>query len=212
MLIHNNDMMVAYVNCPTKNNGQPVGLNFHHTLSAVAVKFQAPDAECEYRLKNLFFTSLNYIGALPYDSTDESPDVTDMWIYNEGSRSYVNPDDIMASERLREWSSADGRMIPASADDYPEEFDFFMPQPLAVEEGVALPSITFTIDVKWATTDTITMTVALPATNSVGEPMVWRAGKKYIYLITVQPDKFEIEVRTTEWDDVDASVGDLVFG
>jgi|GEM_PF-1988549 len=212
MLIHNNDMMVAYVNCPTKNNGQPVGLNFHHTLSAVAVKFQAPDAECEYRLKNLFFTSLNYIGALPYDSTDETPDVTDMWIYNEGSRSYVNPDDIMASERLREWSSADGRFIPASADDYPEEFDFFMPQPLTVEEGVALPSITFTIDVKWATTDTITMTVALPTTNSVGEPMVWRAGKKYIYLITVQPDKFEIEVRTTEWDDVDASVGDLVFG
>ena len=41
--------------------------------------------------------------------------------------------------------------------------------------------------------------------------MVWRAGKKYIYVITVQPDKFDIEVRTTEWDEVDASVGDIEF-
>ena len=86
MLQRNDDMMVAYVDCPTKNNGNPVGLNFHHTLAAVAVKFQAPGAECEYRLKNLFFTSLNYIGALPYDLTDETPDVTGEWVYAEGSQ------------------------------------------------------------------------------------------------------------------------------
>jgi hypothetical protein len=211
MLLHNNDMMVAYVECPTKNNGQPVGLGFHHTLAAVAVKFQAPDAECEYRLKNLFFTSLNYIGALPYDLTDQSPDVTEKWVYADGARSYVNPDDIMASERLREWSSAEGRLIPASADDYPEEFDLYLPQALAVEEGIAPPSITFTVDVKWDEVDTITMTVALPTTNSAGEPMVWRAGKKYIYEITVQPDKFDIEVRTTDWNEVNGSVGDIIL-
>jgi hypothetical protein len=41
--------------------------------------------------------------------------------------------------------------------------------------------------------------------------MVWQAGKKYIYVITVQPDKFDIEVRTTDWDEVDASVGDIVM-
>ena len=35
--------------------------------------------------------------------------------------------------------------------------------------------------------------------------------KKYVYVITVQPDEFEIEVRTTEWDDVDAVVGDIIF-
>lgn len=211
MLQRNDDMMVAYVHCPTKNNGQPVGLNFHHTLSAVAVKFQAPNAECEYRVKNLFFTSLNYIGALPYELTDPNPDVTDEWVYADGARSYVNPDNIMTSERLREWSSTEGRLVPASANDYPEEFDLFLPQSLQVESGIAPPSITFTIDVKWATVDTITMTVALPTTNSAGEPMVWRAGKKYIYVITVQPDKFDIEVRTTEWDEVDASVGDIEF-
>ena len=209
MLQRNDDMMVAYVGCPTKNNGKPVELNFHHTLSAVTVKFQAPGAECEYRLKHLFFTSLNYIGALPYDMTDTTPDVTEKWVY--GARSYVNPDDIMASERLREWSSSEGRVIPESADNYPEEFDLFLPQPLSVAQGIAAPSITFTLDVKWATTDTITMTVALPTKNSAGEDMVWRAGRKYIYVVTVQPDKFDVQVRTTDWDEVNASVGDLVF-
>ena len=209
MLLRNDDMMVAYVGCPTKNSGKPVSLNFHHTLSAVAVKFQAPDAECEYRLKHLFFTSLNYIGALPYNLTDTEPDVTESWVY--GARSYVNPEDIMASERLREWSSSSGQVIPESADYYPELFDLFLPQSLVVGQGIAQPSITFTLDVKWATTDTITMTVALPTKNSAGEDMVWRAGRKYIYVITVQPDKFDVEVRTTKWDEVDASVGDLDF-
>lgn len=211
MLLCNDDMMVAHVSCPTKNNGQPVGLDFHHTLAAVAVKFQAPNAECEYRLKNLFFTSLNYIGALPYDTTQKNHDLTGDWVYADGARSFVNEEDVMSSERLREWSSEEGRVIPASIDNYPEEFDLFLPQALAVEEGIAPPSITFTLDVKWDTVDTITMTVALPTTNTAGEPMVWRAGKKYIYAITVQPDTSEIEVRTTEWDEVNASVGDIVI-
>ncbi len=211
MLQRNDDMLVAYKRCPTKNGGKPVDLSFHHTLAAVAVKFQAPNAECEYRLKRMFFTSLNYMGALPYDVTDNEPDVTDHWVYAEGSRSFVDADDIMASERLREWTSSEGRFIPASADDYPEEFDMFLPQAIAVGEGIAPPSITFTVDVKWDTVDTVTMTVALPTTNSVGEPMVWRAGKKYVYEITVQPDKFDIIVRTSEWDEVDASVGDIVL-
>lgn len=211
MLQRNDDMMVAYATCPTKNNGQPVGLDFHHTLAAVSVVFQAPNAECEYRLKNLFFTSLNYIGALPYDLTTSNPDVTDEWIFADGARSYVDSNDIMNSERLREWTSSSGRLIPASADDYPKEFNLFLPQALSVDKGIAPPSITFTIDVKWATVDTITMTVALPTTDSNGKPMVWQAGKKYIYEITVQPDTFDIEVRTTAWDEVDATAGDIVF-
>ena len=47
--------------------------------------------------------------------------------------------------------------------------------------------------------------------DSAGNDMVWRAGRKYIYLITVQPDRFDVEVRTTEWDEVAGSVGDIVF-
>nr|MBE6191860.1 fimbrillin family protein [Rikenellaceae bacterium] len=211
MLTRNEDLMVAYTRCPAGNNRRPVPLQFHHTLAAVAVKFCSVDAECEYRLKNYFFTSLNYIGALPYDSTDEQPDVTHDWVYAEGSRSYVDPVNIFNSERLREWSSAEGRVIPASTDDYPEEFDLFLPQSLVVGEGVAKPSITFTVDVKWTTTDTVTMTLELPTKDSAGNDMVWRAGRKYIYLITVQPDRFDVEVRTTEWDEVAGSVGDIVF-
>ncbi|MBQ6881896.1 MAG: fimbrillin family protein [Alistipes sp.] len=211
MLTRNEDLMVAYTECPTGNNGQPVPLQFHHTLAAVAVKFCSVDSECEYRLKNLFFTSLNYIGALPFDSTDQEPDVTHDWVYTEGSRSYVDPTNIFNSERLREWSSTEGRVIPASIDDYPEEFDLFLPQSLVVGAGIAKPSITFTVDVIWGTTDTITMTIELPTTDSSGNEMVWRAGRKYIYLITVQPDRFDIEVRTTEWDEVNGSVGDIVI-
>lgn len=211
MLQRNDDMMVAYVHCPTKNGGKPVGLNFHHTMAAVAVKLQAPDTNCEYRLKNMFFTSLNYIGALPYNSTSTSPDVTNEWVFAEGARSYVDNNDIMASERLREWKSAEGRLIPTLADDYPTEFDLFLPQSLKVGAGIAPPSITLTVEVKWTTVDDVTMTIALPTTDSNGNEMVWQAGKKYVYVITVQPDEFDIEVRTTEWDDVDAVVGDIVF-
>ena len=180
-------------------------------MAAVAVKLQAPDTNCEYRLKNMFFTSLNYIGALPYNSTSTSPDVTNEWVFAEGARSYVDNNDIMASERLREWTSAEGRLIPTSADDYPTEFDLFLPQSLKVGAGIAPPSITLTVEVKWTAVDDVTMTIALPTTDSNGNEMVWQAGKKYVYVITVQPDEFDIEVRTTEWDDVDAVVGDIVF-
>lgn len=211
MLTRNEDLMVAFTQCPTGNNGQPVPLQFHHTLAAVAVKFCSVNSECEYRLKNLFFTSLNYIGALAFDSTDSEPDVTNDWVYTEGSRSYVDPTNIFNSERLREWSSDQGRLIPASIEEYPEEFDLFLPQSLVVGEGIAKPSITFTIDVIWSTTDTISMTIELPTTDSSGNEMVWRAGRKYIYLITVQPDLFDVEVRTTEWDEVNGSVGDIVI-
>ena len=212
MLLENHDMMVAWLHCPTRNGGNPVDLNFHHTLAAVAVTFQSPDTEYEYRLKNLFFTSLNYIGALPYNLTDDTQDVTSSWVYAEGSRGYVDTENIMASERLREWSSAQGRVIPVSAQDYPLEFDLMLPQSLKVPQGVASPSITFTVQMKNSSQqEDITMTVSLPSTNSAGNEMIWRAGKKYIYEITVLPDKFDVVVKTTEWDEVLGSVGDIIF-
>lgn len=212
MLLENHDMMVAWLHCPTRNGGNPVDLNFHHTLAAVAVKFQSPDTEYEYRLKNLFFTSLNYIGALPYNLTDDTQDVTSSWVYAEGSRGYVDTENIMASERLREWSSSQGRVIPVSAQDYPLEFDLMLPQSLKVPQGVASPSITFTVQMKNSSQqEDITMTVSLPSTNSAGNEMIWRAGKKYIYEITVLPDKFDVVVKTAEWDEVLGSVGDIIF-
>lgn len=211
MLTQNEDLMVAYAHCPTRNNGQSVELKFHHTLAAVAVKFCSLKEGVTYRVRELFFTSLNYIGALPYFSTDAEPDVSESWIYAEGSRSYVNEQNILLSERLREWSDPAGRELTTSADDYPEEFNLFLPQSLQVEAGTPPPSITFTVDIEWDTTDTVTTTIALPTTDSKGNEMVWRAGKKYLYVITIEADRFDIEVKTCEWDRVDAVVGDIHF-
>ncbi len=211
MLTQNEDLMVAYNHVPTKNNGEPVALQFHHTLAAVAVKFHTLNSGMTCRVKEFFFTSLNYIGALPYYSTDTTPDVTESWIYAEGSRSYVDPDNIFLSERLRPWSDPEGRTLTTSPDDYPEEFDLFLPQSLVVGAGTPPPSITFTVDIEWDSTDTVSTTIALPTTNSKGEEMVWRAGKKYIYVITVEADRFDIEVKTCEWDKVDAVIGDIRF-
>lgn len=211
MLSNNEDMMVAYAHCEAGNGGQPVELRFHHTLAAVAVKFRTLNAGLTSRVTNYYFTSLNHIGALPYNTTDPTIDLTDLWIYADGARSYVDPANIALSERVREWSDAAGRVLTTSADDYPEEFDLFLPQSLVVGAGTPPPSITFTVEIDWNTTDTVTTTLELPTTDSNGDEMVWRAGKKYIYVVTIEADRFDITVKSCEWDPIDAVTGDVNF-
>lgn len=207
----NEDLMVAYTHCVAGNNGQAVALRFHHTLAAVAVKFRTLNAGLRCRVKNFYFTSLNQIGAFPYDATDSDADLTNRWLYADGARSTVDRTDISRSERVREWSDAAGRELTTSADDYPEEFDLFLPQSLVVDAATPPPSLTFTVEIDWNTTDTVTTTLQLPTTDSEGNEMVWCAGKRYIYVITVEADHFDIEVKTCEWDEVDALVGDIRF-
>lgn len=209
ILLNDDDLMVAYTHCPTGNNGQPVELRFKHTLAAVAVKFRTRNAGLTCRVKNFFFAGLHYIGALGYYDTDEAIDLTSRWIFAEGSRGTVNTQNMLLSQRLREWSDSEGRVLTTSADDYPEEFALFPPQSLAVDSATPMPSITFTIDIDWQTTDTITSTVTLPATDSEGKEMVWRAGKKYIYIVTVEADRVDIEVKSCEWDPVNGVTGDI---
>ena len=209
ILSNDEDLMVAYTHCPSGNNGQPVALRFRHTLAAVAVKFRTQQAGMTCRVKNFFFTSLNYLGALGYYDTDPTIDLSTRWIFADGARATVNSENILLSQRLREWSSNAGVALTTSADDFPEEFALFPPQALKVEGDTPKPSITFTVDIVWDDTDTITTTVALPTLDSKGEEMVWRAGKKYVYVITVEADRFEITVETSDWDDVKAVTGDI---
>lgn len=208
-LTNDEDLMVAYTHCATRNEGRPVELRFRHTLAAVAVKFRTQQAGMTCRVKEFFFTGLNYIGALSYYDTDPSADLTSRWIFSEGARATVHETDILLSQRLREWSDPAGRQLTTSADDYPEEYALFPPQALKVEGNTPKPSITFTVDILWNDSDTVTTTVALPDTNAEGEEMIWRAGKKYIYLITVEADRFEIEVKTSDWDEVKSVTGDI---
>ncbi len=208
-LTNDEDLMVAYTHCATRNEGRPVELRFRHTLAAVAVKFRTQQAGMTCRVKEFFFTGLNYIGALSYYDTDPSADLTSRWLFSEGARATVHETDILLSQRLREWSDPAGRELTTSADDYPEEYALFPPQSLKVEGNTPKPSITFTVDILWNDSDTVTTTVALPDTNAEGEEMIWRAGKKYIYLITVEADRFEIEVKTSDWDEVKSVTGDI---
>lgn len=209
ILLNDDDLMVAYTHCPTGNYGRPVELRFRHTLAAVAVKFRTRNSGLTCRVKNFFFAGLHYIGALGYYDTDQTIDLTERWLFAEGSRGMVNPQNMLLSQRQREWSDSAGRVLTTSADDYPEEFALFPPQPITVEGATPMPSITFTVDIDWNTTDTVTSTVTLPTTDSSGKPMVWRAGKKYIYIITVEADRFDIEVKTCEWDRVNGVTGDI---
>ena len=47
--------------------------------------------------------------------------------------------------------------------------------------------------------------------DKAGNEMVWQAGKKYTYVIKIKPEAFDITVRTTQWDEVNVSAGDIEF-
>ena len=206
MISSEEDLMVAYTRCVAGNNGQPVDLRFHHTLAAVCVKFKKGASPLNYRIKNLYFTSLYYIGALPYDAIESDPDLSSSWVL-PGSRSYVDPVDVLLSERIREWSGE--RAITSSEADFTAHYDLMLPQSLLVTGSTPKPAITFTLEVDWDTAnpDVVTTTVALP-TETVNR---WEAGKRYTYLVTAQPDKVDIEVRTSKWDEVDVTGDDIIF-
>lgn len=206
MLSSEEDLMVAYAHCKAGNDGLPVELRFHHTLAAVCVKFRCSTTSLNYRIKNLYFTSLYYIGALPYDATSANPDLSSAWVL-PGSRSYVDTQNFHLSERVREWSGE--RIVTQAADEFEAHYDLMLPQSLVVAGATPQPAITFTLEVDWNTgsPDVVTTTVPLP-TEVVNR---WEAGKRYTYLVTAQPDKVDIEVRTTEWDPVDVTADDIIF-
>ncbi len=201
MQIQNEDLMVAYKGCPTRSG--EVNLEFRHALAAVSVKFISENQNDTYHLKNYYFKNLYYTGTLAYSHTDNT-DLTGAWRYAARGTDNV---------RLREWTHEAGVQVKASADDFPEEFNLFLPQSLQVGEEAMKPSITFTFDVKNGNTtiETPTITVALPDKDKAGNEMVWQAGKKYTYVITIKPEAFDITVRTTQWDEVNVSAGDIEF-
>ena len=207
MMTQNDDLMVAYKSCPTKSPS--VSLNFRHALSAVAVKFQTNDNTREYYIKNIYFTGLYYSGTLLYDSADEKPDLSNAWRLAERSDVDINGN---ASIRIREWSKDEGEKIPQSAADYPEEFNLFIPQSLQVSSGHSKPSISITVDIKIdGETTEMTFSLTLPDTDASGTPFAWQAGKKYVYIIKDPLADYSITVNTTEWDEINASVGDIEF-
>lgn len=207
MLTQDEDLMVAYKSCQTKES--TVDLSFRHALSAVAVKFETTDDTREYWIKRVYFTGLYYTGTLLYSATDNTLDLTNAWLHAKRSDVDVNG---ITTMHLREWSSDTGQKIPRQSNDYQADFNLFIPQSLQVDEGVAKPSISITVDVKLEDITTeITFSVELPSTDDEGNPWVWQAGKKYVYVIGGPPADYSISVSITDWDKVNASVGDIEF-
>lgn len=210
MIAQNEDLMVAYKNCPTRSAS--VNLLFHHALAAVAVKFETKDDDTtyNYKVKNVYFAGLYYSGTLLYDATFENVDLTNSWQYAQ--RGVVDADDGSNSLHLREWNDDEGRLVPPSAADYPEEFNFFIPQSIKVDDGVAKPIICITASVESDGEDIdMTFNVTLPDTDKDGNVRVWQAGKKYVYIVSGHPSDYSVEVKVTDWDVVNASVEDIQF-
>lgn len=209
MMAQNEDLMVAYKSCPTRSAS--VDLRFRHALAAVAVKFETKDDETatyKYKVKNVYFAGLYYSGTLLYDATTEKADLTNSWQYAQ--RGTVDADGGSETLRLREWNDEEGRVVPPSAADYPEEFNFFIPQSLKVGDGVAKPiiCITASIESEGETMD-MTFKVTIPDTDKDGKERVWQAGKKYVYIVSGHPSDYRVEVKVSDWDVVNASVEDI---
>lgn len=211
MIVQNEDLMVAYKSCPTRS--ATVNLRFHHALAAVAVKFETKDDETssyKYKVKNVYFAGLYYSGTLLYDATIETVDLTNSWQYAQ--RGNVDTEGGNESLRLCEWKDDEGRVVPSSATDYPEEFNFFIPQSLKVDDGVAKPIICITASIE-SDIETMDMTfnVTLPDTDKSGNERVWHAGKKYVYIVSGHPSNYSVDVKVSDWDVINASVEDIQF-
>ncbi len=223
MASDNDDLMVAYYTCPTKNpdpngNIQAVPLTFHHALSAVSVKFRTGlNAQQRYTVKNVYFTSLYLIGSLSFTqeyAITEKP----AWKRPDGS-SYWSPksraaDDEISTQKVREWSG--NEEVPITTDvDNPQyvtlPWQLMIPQSLLLEEiegDRPVPGIAFTIEVEWG--DEIeqkTMWLPLP-TDTVDE---WEPGKRYTYAIALHPNSFGLTVQTVPWDEVQGVAPDIEF-
>lgn len=209
MISQNEDLMVAYKSCPTRS--ATVDLRFHHALAAVAVKFETKDDETatyKYKVKNVYFAGLYYSGTLLYNSTIETVNLTNSWQYAQ--RGNVDTDGGSETLRLREWNDDEGRIVHSSATDYPEEFNFFIPQSLKVDAGVAKPIICITASIE-SDSETMDMTfnITLPDTDKDGNERVWQAGKKYVYIVSGHPSDYSVEVKVSNWDVINASVEDI---
>lgn len=200
------DLMVAYTFTPTQKDEKAVPLNFRHALAAVKVLFIKGETTLPYELTNCYFTSINHTAALVFEPSEQNPtpDLTSAWV--APVRGYVDPVDPSMSDRIRESTTA--YYLEQGGDTY-AQFNLMIPQSLVVAADVAKPAITFTLNVYWyglgAAPDEVTTTLELP-TDKVTQ---WEAGKKYTYSVTVQPNKFDVEVRTTKWDEVDATADDI---
>ena len=216
--VNNDDMMVAYYACPTlnpDNYGRPryVVLRFFHTLSAVRVAFKIGEhAQANYKVKEVYFTSIYRIGSLQYTQTENKAIDLSYWT---GMLRAEN--DEYSTDKVRRWVDGDEGVtgdVPHTTDDSKPEYlylpwQLMIPQSLEVGYGELKPGVHVVVEATLGgetTTESKELTLPLPAGLDKWEP-----GKRYTYTISLQPNMFDISVQTTPWDEVDAVVPDIIF-
>lgn len=225
------DMMVAYYTCPTKNqdsfgNSNPVPLRFFHTLSAVAVRFRTGvGAQCKYSVKRVYYRWLYCNGSLSftqdYDiNKNESPE----WTKADGTKYWTPSNRGLFDDTDKTYirsHEGDWEVPPTVAADSPQyvqlPWQLMIPQSLLLskaekELGYVSPQITIEMEVTWSEDGREeivkrTTTLTLP-TDTVDE---WEPGKKYLYEVSLHPNSFDVTVKTTPWDRVDAVTPNIIF-
>lgn len=216
--VNNDDMMVAYYACPTRNpdsygRSRYVALRFYHTLSAVRVAFKIGEhAKADYKVKEVYFTSVYRIGSLQYTQTENKAIDLSYWT---GMLRAEN--DEFSTDKVRRWVDGDEDVagdVPKTIDDEKPQYlylpwQLMIPQSLEVSNDTPKPGVHVVVE---STLGGITTTESKELTLPLPEGMdSWEPGKRYTYTISLQPNMFDISVQTTPWDEVDAVVPDIIF-
>ena len=216
--VNNDDMMVAYYACPTRNpdsygNTRYVALRFNHALSAVRVAFKIGEhAQADYKVKEVYFTSVYRIGSLQYTQTNSAGIDLSYW-----TGMLRAEHDEYSTDKVRLWRDGDEGVVgdvPHTIDDSKPQYlylpwQFMIPQSLKVGYGELKPGVHVVVEATLGgetTTESKELTLPLPEGLDKWEP-----GKRYTYTISLQPNMFDISVQTTPWDEVDAVVPDIIF-
>lgn len=217
---NNDDLMVGYYTCPTRNpdnNGisQFVGIEFYHALAGVRIALNVgKNAKATYRVKNVYFTSLIYINSLAYTQTVSAPVDFSYWGATSGVRS---ENDQFGIDRIREWSDGDegvDGLVPKTADDADPQYlylpwQLMIPQSLLVNGSTPKPSVVVEIETTLdGSAHTSKKELALPTPAGLD---TWLPGKLYTYTISLRPEAFNITVQSVDWDVVDGVTPDLEF-
>lgn len=199
------DLMVAYRHREMSSlatEGQVVGLNFNHALSAVnvVVKKEADDTQ-RYILKKIFFKNIWSVGVLAYDAgeltaeeeaagTSVAGKLSDCWslVY----RDYTSEVGVYAyDEEITDAGSS-------------THYSFMLPQDLANKIEIATPP-------------TLIVVIEVNGQEAVSEiplhrtsPSMWVAGTLYTYGVTIKKSGVALEVVTTQWDEVSGTADDIV--
>ena len=219
MMTEDYDLMVANSEPRdmTTNDHSVVPLNFRHALTAVSFVFQkgTRGASVGYHLDSFELNHLVSVGTLVFSSTAQNASLDNQWWTAEQLRpaslyhwDRANPGEIPVPVSYNSFGST------VSGTTWPE-WHCVLPQAISTYEDEK-PSVTFSTTIKTGGTysEPAFTTILLPETykeNNVTKPVVWEAGKKYVYYIQIQPGGATIDVEILPWDEFKVSTGDLNF-